>query len=78
MDGVGEGAAAGAGVDGWGLLVPEGREQFVDVLVEGAVELAVDVVEVAGLPDAADLTPGLGEGVALDGVLDQDPAAGAV
>jgi hypothetical protein len=76
--GEGEGAAAGAGVDGWGLLLAEGREQLVDVLVEGAVELAVDVVEVAGLPDAADLASDLGEGVTLDGVLDQEPAAGAV
>ena len=48
------------------------------MLVEGAVELAVGVVEIAGLPDAADLAAGSGEGVAPDGVLDQDPAAGAV
>src|SRR5918994_280799 len=77
-EGEGEGAAAGAGMDGWFLVLSERGEQLVDVLVEGAVELAVDVVEVAGLPDAADLAPGLGEGVALDGVLDQDSAAGAV
>ena len=48
------------------------------MLVEGAVELAVGVVAVAGLPDAADLAPRPGEGVAPDGVLDPDPAAGAV
>jgi len=39
------------------------------VPVEGAVELAPDVVEVARLPDLADLVARAGEGEALDGVL---------
>ena len=50
-----------------GARVHERCQQLIDVSVEGAVELAVDVVEVAGPSDLAQLAAGRAEGVALHG-----------
>ena len=59
---------------GGGAPVGERGQQVVEVAVEGGVEVAVDVVEVAGLPHLAGLVAGRGEGVAAHRVLDQRPA----
>jgi len=53
-------------------------QHLIDVPVEGVGEGAGLVIEVSGLPDLAGFLAQSGVGVAGDGVLDQDPAGGAV
>ena len=48
-----EGSAAGAGMDRRLLRLAERGQQLVEVQLEHVVEVAVAIVEVAGLPDLA-------------------------